>query len=57
MINTNASPSEIAGWKKKSEVATSYEELFKRMHKGEGPTVLTYIAQKVLKEDYTNNEV
>lgn len=59
-INTNSSPSEIAEWKKKPEVAKCYRALFRKMNNSEGSTsTLVRIVEKVLSENsnYSNVEV
>jgi hypothetical protein len=53
-INTNSKPSEITEWKAKPEVKTCYQELFTQM---DDKLVLTRIAQKVLKKNYSKVEM
>ena len=55
-INTNASPSEIAKWKKTSKVSTCYKKLFKKINDNDNsPLVLTCIIWKVSNKKKISN--
>ena len=58
-INSNASPSEIANWKKRPEISKCYEKLFKHMDasNNKSPLVITCILEKAfLRKEYSNPE-
>ena len=56
-INTNASPSEIAKWKRKPEVSACFKRLFEKMDENErSPTILALIIERVLGKNFTNVE-
>ena len=59
LIKSNASPSEIANWKKRLEVDRYYENLFKKMSDDEDlPLVITQIVEKFfLRKEYSNSEL
>ncbi|GBC19751.1 uncharacterized protein OCT59_024936 [Rhizophagus irregularis] len=58
-INTNAGPSEIAKWKKKPEVKSCFEGLFKKMNpkNKNSSIVLTSVIDKVLQNGHSNAEL
>ena len=59
IINTNASSEDIAAWKKKKEVANSYNKLFKPLNNDKGSQVtLSHIIKKVFEnKDCSNPKV
>jgi hypothetical protein len=58
LINSNASPSEIASWKKRPKVLKCFENLFKKVDDNEeSPLVITRIVEKAfLKKEYSDPE-
>ncbi|GET52625.1 hypothetical protein GLOIN_2v1834793 [Rhizophagus irregularis DAOM 181602=DAOM 197198] len=58
-INTNAGPSEIAKWKRKPEVKSCFEGLFKKMNPKDknSSIVLASVIDKVLQNGHSNAEL
>jgi hypothetical protein len=58
-INTNAGPSEVAEWKRKTEVKECYESLFKKENPKDknSSLVLVSIVNRVFPNEYSNAEL